>query len=1103
MSEERDKRFVVLALERGLVSAEQVEACRRLQSQAPEPPPSLLQLLLQQGHLSREQVVQLASSLHLPDLEQCVPVQDLGAGTLGSTCVVQDGATGKRYALKILGRSLIRDPGFAEQVHKTAALAARISHLNVVRVLGAGEKLGDLYVVSEHVEGASLEQLLAAKGKLEPHEALSVGLAAAQALEQAVALGLTHGAISPRNLLVAQDGSVKLADLGIPRPRAEVSVARTGEGVRSPSYLPPEYFDPRAPLDVRSDLFSLGAVLYQCLSGQVPFHGDTTAEVIFAIRNGVCRPLREAAPGVPLSLTAVVEKLLQSDPSRRYESPAALLADLQAVQAHRVPEAQRKALAEVQAAKQKEPEPQPLPAETPPPPRRRWPWVLLAAGVALAAAAATAVALLPRQRAKAKPAEEEPIEPAGPADLIALAKKGREEIEAVKPRDFDAPDGSAKKLEAVQSKIEKLKEIQQKYKRTGVEKEAEEKLAPLIAEELFEKALAYAREHPRDADGIAKRFGEIHENYGNTQAGYKAEQELEKVEGADRKKLQADLEEARQRAKALTDKKRFGEALAAFDELHAANPPEAIKQSILLEKNAIASEAERAYQDAHRRAQEKIGGKYYEDAKGLYDQVAATFGLEPFVGRAKAEIAIIAPLLKSAAARRLEAIDEAKYRFFLTRVEPARAFARSWDLAGASREAEKIRPELRTAGIEAYLDSFLDDVKLLTSLKRRVIRRLSDQAAPVLVRHFSLGKLAGKFDPQWLEAQALRADDTEAVFRYGQLEVQRAWAQFPPDELYKLGNLASDPNDPQGHLVLGIHCLYADLLTLARREFHLAKAQAPEAESYLQRVELALGATKAGPARTKDEEASQLLLEAKRFMNEQAWDRALYRLALLKDRHAKSEYNVSANLPDINQRIAACKKQVEKLEIESDLALGREVALLRDSLFDDWQQRFGTWTLEKGVLRGKNTEDHDAECLFALRHPPAYELRVKVRVTEGPGAILRLAGKARPNIGFWIHTAKPDLVGLLYAQPDDKQADERATRPFTFQPNTDYELCALVSPARVEVRIVGATGGADYAVRMPNKLQPDPSGLQTYGVLVSPKSAAEFRDFSVRALREQ
>jgi len=1033
---------------------------------------------------------------------------------------------------------VLRDPEFVHRVHHEAALASRIEHPNVVRVLGAREWLGDLVVVRDFVEGASLAEVLATKGKLGHKEALSVALAAAMALQQAEPLALNHEALSPTNLLVARDGSVKLSELGVAKPRPiEPSLAKTGVGIRSPAYLPPEYFELRTQLDLRSDLFSLGAVLYHCLAGRPPFKGDTTAEVTFAIRNGVFQPLREAAPDAPRSLATVIEKLLQVRPADRYASPSDLLADLQAVQAGRLPDAQRKAVAEAIKGKQA-PAPTPpaqaapqeavggtplprevvggasVPREAPAagqgrPAYRSWTWAAVAGIVVVAAAAVALLVFLPRSKPAAKKGEGLTSEaPVQPDDALARARKAREALQALLMAPPPAKQQDpAKQLAAVQERILKLKELEAAYKDTEAAAEARKTLPALEAEAEFERALIFEREHPGDRAGLTKRLREIVAKHAKTEAGFKAEHRLDQLEDVERKKAQAQFDQARARARDLAAKRRFGEALAAFDELLKADPSEAIKQAVLLEKNAVHSEAERAYEDARRRAQEKIAANYYEEAKAIYDQVAATFGIEPFVGRAKGELAILEPLLKSAAARRLEAIDAAKYGVFLTRLEPSLALARTWELAAATAQAEKARPDLRTAGIENYLEAYLGDLALLASLKLRVVRRLGDAANPVAVKDFSLGKVGGRFDPQWLEAKVAGATDAEVLFKYGQLDVRRPWGKFLPDELYKLGVLATDPTDPQSHLALGVHCLYANLPTIASRELNLAKAGAPQAAaSYLQRVEVQLGLEKAPPTAGPQEEASRLLLEAKRYMNEQAWDRALFRLATLREKHASKVYDVSANLDDINQRIAQCKKQVEKLEIETNLALGREVAPLRETLFDEWQQRFGKWALEKRtiggkettVLRGANTEDHDAECLFSLRHPPAYELKAKVCLLEGTGAIIRLAGKARPNLGFWAHAAKPDLVGIILEQAEDKQAAERKTQPFTFKPGEWYEIRATVSPASVEVTI-----GDAYAVRMPNKLPPDPSGAQTYGFVVNPKSSAEFRDLAVRPLREQ
>jgi len=671
-------------------------------------------------------------------------------------------------------------------------------------------------------------------------------------------------------------------------------------------------------------------------------------------------------------------------------------------------------------------------------------------------------------------------------------KQALEGAEAVEAKD------AASRLQATQRKIEALEKIEKKYKGTEVAEKAKKRLEKERAEALFQAAVAFADEHPTEREAAAKRFREVVDKYSNTEAAHKAERKLDGLEDVERKKVLRLLHEARQRAAALVEKQRFGQASRQFNRLLKDTDREDIKQSILQQRLVITTRAESAYEAIHGRAQEKAKGGYYEEAIALYSRVAVDFDLEPYVGKAKAQLAIIRPLVRGAKRRRLEAIDAAKYQFFLLRLEPSLERASGWDVDGAAQEAEKLRKDLRTAGIENYLEAYLADLDLIRSLKRRAIRRLNDEAAPVVAKQFSLGKVGGRFDKNWLEAKVRRADEKRVVLRYGQVDVHRAWPQFPPDELYRLGKLATDPQHPQGHLLLGVHCLHARLLKTARREFNVAKASGLDVESYLRRIELFKGAAKPHAPETKEEEASRLFMEAKRFMNERVWDRALHRLVLLRSRHATKQLDISANLAEINQRIAVCKRHVEKLEMEANLALGRAVPLLRGSLFDEWQKRFGKWTIEKGILRGESTEDHDAECLFSLRHPPSYELRVKVRVHQGPGVILRLAGKARPNLGFWLNTSNPALVGLLRAAAGDQKAAQRTVRRFPFQPNEWYELRAVVNRAFVEVSV-----GEKYAVRTANTLPADPEGVQTYGFLVNPKSAAEFRDFSVRVLQEQ
>jgi len=1095
-----EDRLVELARERGLLSDEHLTFCRQLvRNLPPQSPMSLFRMAVLQGYIAPRQARQLAAAV-LKDatdalIEDCEPVAELGEGPMGNSFVIQHRGRGRRYVLKVFDRSISGDPQWRARFEEKAWLGLSRPHRHLVWLLGFGEKMGSVYALSEHTPGRTLAQVLATEGRLEPGEVLRVGLAAAEALAVTEQAGLAHGSLSPENLLLGEDGGVRLADLAVAKARpSEFSVRKRGIGVRSPLYLSPEHLAREPEPGIRSDLFSLGSVLYHCLAGAPPFQGETTGEVIFAIENARRRPLKSLAPEAPQALVAVVEKLLAAAPAERYQSAEALLEDLRAVEQGRVPEAQREAIALAQREKEGQ-----APMAEKPARRPRLKWLLAGAGLAAAAAAAIAVGVFwPRRPPSVPPAtlpEEVAEQEPEIVDTVKLAQEARQAIEEVLKApepDQDAPPEARR--QALEEKIARLEALEKKYAGSEGAKLAAERLKPLRAEALFQTALAFARDHPAERQKAIERYREVAEKYPDTAAGFKAEQELEKLQGAERKALLAELARLRERAAELVAQRRFGQALAQFDSLLRRNPPEEIKQMVLQEKIAITSQAERAYDEVHAQAQAKVRARLFEQAQGLYRAVVERFGVEPYVSRARGELAVIEPLLRSAARERLAAIDEAKYRFFLTRLEPSLARLRGWDPKGAAREAERLRPELKTAGLEKTLDAYLSDVAQLAELKRRVIARLNQSEKPLLARQFSLGKIGGKFDPLWLEARVIEADEQAVTFQYAGHQAVRRWDQFSPDELYRLGQLATDISDPKAHFLLGLHCYYSGLLTTARREFHAAKTAVADSRWYLKRLE----ASAEPRAATAQEKASQLLMEARRYMSERAWDRALYRLALLKARHASRDYDVSANLPEINERIVECRRRVEKMEMEADLALGRRVEVLRRVLFPLWTQRFGSWELSDETLVGKNPEDHDAECLVSLKHPRAYELWATFRVVEGTGVLIRLAGKARPNIAFWANSARPELCGLVYEQPADQRAARRAARPFTFKPGQWYQLRAIVTPTYVEAAI-----GEDYLVRMAHGLPPSADGLQTYGFLVNAKSVGEFKQLSVRVLAEQ
>ncbi|NQT86575.1 serine/threonine protein kinase [bacterium] len=1112
MSQERDNTLVALAVEEGFITREQVEACRELQAKSPiDPPPSLLRLLVEAKHLTPSNVLALTSGRFLADITHCNLVRQLGIHPLTTTCLLNDPTDGQQYVIDIVHPSLAARPGFVDRLHRDTALATNMDHPNIVQTYGAKRQMGDLIVLTEYVEGATLEELIRARGKLAAGEVLSVALAGANALTHAMACRLTHGTVCPEAFVITTDGVVKLSRFGLPKaPVDEISIKKKGPGVRAPHYLSPEHFDRAVLPDHRSDLFSLGAVLYQALTGELPFDGDTTQEVIVAIRGGQFLLVKQVMPAASPGFAAIIDKLLQPKPDDRYPSPQELLDDLEGYQAGRMPEAQRQAMADARAARLDTSSGTAVPTARI---RRSQTWIAVA--VAAAILTLLAIYLLTRGTTEAPKKADDTVKAAAAVRADRRLKRARQALKYITNEAAEKNElQDADRLETASDAIAKLEAIATENKGTPVAEEARLKIIPFQADALFETAKIYAREHPDERKAIVRRYREVIDGYASTGAAFHAGRELEKHLDVGRKSVIDRFEDIKKQADALAAKNRFGAALAVYEQFVAKQLPtllaaigaeeagaslrSAIGENILKERVALNSQADRAFSAIHEKARAQVDAQYYESAVALYTQVVETFGVEELVNRARAEVAVIQPLVRRAATQRHQAINVVKYEFFLSQLDPALACVRGWDFAGAIREAETHRPALKDAEIEPYLDGFLEDVALVRLLKLRTMRRLNDRANPVVAKAFSLGKVAGKFDPEWLKAQVLSADEARVVFRYGKVEVHRAWPQFLPDELYRLGKLSTDAKDPHAHLQLGIHALHAGLKKTAATEFQFAKAGGIDVAAYMQRVDLLRGATAAGAPETHAEEVSRLLREARAHMDERGWDRALFRLATLHTRHERGEIDLAANLPDVTRRIVACKKHMAQIQLETDLALGEAVDLLASEGLEDWQSNFGAWDVSKSILRCQATEDHDAECLRSLRHARSYVLAGDLRIVAGAGAILRLAGKARPNLGFWANAAEPDLVGLLYAGATDEAPAERSLHKFAFKTGQWYPWRATVSPASVKLTV-----GKSYTVRMANKLQPDPAGVQTYGFLVSPKSTAEFRNLTVRVLHEQ
>jgi serine/threonine-protein kinase len=265
--------------------------------------------------------------------------QIVGMVGVGGMAYVLDGRgpQGERVAVKIPKEVLAYDESFRERFKRETNSMARLEHPNIVRVLAVGQikegrhLVGDMglqYIVMNYVDGCSLSRLLAGGEPLPDHVAAGVVRHVAQALQHAHKKGVIHRDIKPSNILISREGQVLLTDFGIARAQGEATITQPGELPCSPQYVSPEHFTNQK-VDEQSDIYSLGVVLYQMLTGKVPFDGNAPLQtVLFRHQSEEPVPPKEIRGDVPAELAAVALKCLSKEPTERFDSAEALLAAL-------------------------------------------------------------------------------------------------------------------------------------------------------------------------------------------------------------------------------------------------------------------------------------------------------------------------------------------------------------------------------------------------------------------------------------------------------------------------------------------------------------------------------------------------------------------------------------------------------------------------------------------------------------------------------------------------------------------------------------------------------------------------------------------------------
>lgn len=255
----------------------------------------------------------------------------LGQGGMGEVYLAHQISLDRRVALKTLSKELAKQEDFVKRFQREARSMARLDHPNAVKVYAVDSVSGIHFAAIEFIDGQSMQNWMNQLGKLSVGDALHIILASADALQAAHQQNLIHRDIKPDNILVTSNGVVKVADFGLAKALddEDVSMTQSGTGLGTPLYMAPEQARNAKYVDHRSDIYALGTTLYYFVTGELPFRGDSTLELIMAKEKGIFTSAKKHNPHVTERMGLMIDKMIAKDPQLRYTDYAQLINDLE------------------------------------------------------------------------------------------------------------------------------------------------------------------------------------------------------------------------------------------------------------------------------------------------------------------------------------------------------------------------------------------------------------------------------------------------------------------------------------------------------------------------------------------------------------------------------------------------------------------------------------------------------------------------------------------------------------------------------------------------------------------------------------------------------
>ncbi|MBP7935911.1 MAG: serine/threonine protein kinase [Phycisphaerae bacterium] len=331
-----------LAVEQKLITPDELNTCiaeqQSLASQGKTL--SLSEVLIHSGYITRSQLQRLGGdstdsiatkTLRIPGYDR---LQKIGEGAMAKVYKAHQISLDRTVAVKILPKKASENQEFVKRFQEEGKAAAQLNHNNIVQAIDVGEASGYHYFVMEYIQGKTVYDDLAANRTYSEQEALKIVIQIARALEHAAARGFIHRDVKPKNIMLTEDGVAKLADLGLARRTSDIkaAMAEAGRAYGTPYYISPEQIRGEVHIDVRADMYSLGATFYHMVTGKVPFDGPTPAAVMHKHLVEPLIPPDHVRPTLSTGVGEVIERMMAKKPEHRYPNMGDLIKDLEAIQ---------------------------------------------------------------------------------------------------------------------------------------------------------------------------------------------------------------------------------------------------------------------------------------------------------------------------------------------------------------------------------------------------------------------------------------------------------------------------------------------------------------------------------------------------------------------------------------------------------------------------------------------------------------------------------------------------------------------------------------------------------------------------------------------------